>query len=365
MKFKNVDYSKLGYDLSREFGDWDDEQPSYEDIMHGEAKSPPSLKGGYGRYGVFQMVGHGKQTRAKCGAFGMWIGCSRVELHNKTVFDGRGNLVDYHGKGHFRAVFNSCNRPSCPVCYERGWAVREATSVDFRLEQSAKRWGLVEHIIVGIPQKLWFSNDVNIDVKLRKLVYKVLKRLGVVGGVVIFHGFRYNNYWEARRSGGEIGWYWSPHFHVLGFILGGYARCRNCNKPPSKCWSCGGFDGRTRREYEKDGYIVKVLGERITVGGTAWYQLNHATLKKDSSRFHVYTWFGCCSYRKLKVTAEYKKNVCPICHSELKRHQYRGKKEFVVAYFSSTIASCGKHGFFDDVPNDWVEMAERRYGYSG
>ena len=376
MKFKNVDYSKLGYDLSREFGDWDDEQPSYEDIMHGEAKSPPSLKGGYGRYGVFQMVGHGKQTRAKCGAFGMWIGCSRVELHNKTVFDGRGNLVDYHGKGHFRAVFNSCNRPSCPVCYERGWAVREATSVDFRLEQSAKRWGLVEHIIVGIPQKLWFSNDVNIDVKLRKLVYKVLKRLGVVGGVVIFHGFRYNNYWEARRSGGEIGWYWSPHFHVLGHILGGYSRCRHCKNRICERSAdgynynkCDGFDARARKENaEGSGCIIKVKGKRKTVFGTAWYQLHHSSVRTDKKRYHVAHWFGVCSYRKLKLTKEMRKEYddehgvrCPICGSKLVRHGYSGKKKTVLVVFSKRRGSKELvKGFLDDAC-DWVELPKSRF----
>ena len=60
---------------------------------------------------------------------------------------------------------------------------------------------------------------------LRNKVVKILKSRGVIGGCLIFHGFRYNN---VRL------WYWSPHFHVLGFVLGGYSRCRNCKDK----WNC-------------------------------------------------------------------------------------------------------------------------------
>ena len=89
-----------------------------------------------------------------------------------------------------------------------------------------------------------------------------------IGGCLIFHGFRYNN---VRL------WYWSPHFHVLGVIKGG-CKCRSCNHELGDCRSCSGFNGREMRGFEKDGYIVKVMGARKTIFGTAWYQLNHALL---------------------------------------------------------------------------------------
>lgn len=47
------------------------------------------------------------------------------------------------------------------------------------------------------------------------------------------------------------------------------------------------------------------MGERRTVGGTAWYQLNHATVKVGVKCFRVVTWFGVCSYRKLKVSPDF------------------------------------------------------------
>jgi len=161
----------------------------------------------------------------------------------------------------------------------------------------------------------------SLDLKpLRLKVVKLLKARGVVGGCRIFHGFRYNV---------KKGWYFSPHFHVLGFILGGYARCRNCKRKWNCQKGCGGFDDRAWQAFQKDGYYVKVFGKRKTVVGTAWYQLNHSSIKKNVKRFHVATWFGNCSYRKLKVTVEMRKAVCPICKHDLVRIRYFGVKAII------------------------------------
>jgi len=77
----------------------------------------------------------------------------------------------------------------------------------------------------------------------------------------------------------------------------------------------------------EDGYYVKVLGKRKTVFGTAWYQLNHSSIDVTKKRFHVATWFGVCSYRKMKVTVEKRKALCPICQHELVDLHYFGNKQ--------------------------------------
>jgi hypothetical protein len=46
------------------------------------------------------------------------------------------------------------------------------------------------------------------------------------------------------------------------------------------------------------------------------------------SRHVVVTWFGNCSYRKLKVTYEVRKMVCPLCQHELEDGTYFGSKVF-------------------------------------
>ena len=178
---------------------------------------------------------------------------------------------------------------------------------------------------------------------------KALANRRVVGGVMIFHGFRYN----LRKH-----WYWSPHFHVLGFIRGGY-ECRSCKKGCTMM--CNGFDQLTRKMYQKDKCIVKVLGKRKTVGGTAWYQLNHASHHVNKKRFHVAIWFGVCSYRKLKITAKIKKNVCPICRHDLKRLDYFGNKDFVLDKDSPDFRRESFEDFEEDGRQVWFEREDKEY----
>ena len=295
-------------------------------------------------YGEFQLVGHGKVTNEKCGKFSSFFGCARTALHDRITLDG----TNYKGKVYVRKIFHSCDKPSCPVCYKYGWAVRQARKIEVRLAEASKRFGQVEHIVASVPVR-----DYGLTLEaLRSKIDKILAVRGVVGGNKIFHGFRYN----LRKS-----WYWSPHFHVLGFVLGGYSRCRNCKRKWNCLAGCGGFDDRSYQNFLKDGYYVKVLGKRKTVGGTAWYQLNHSSIDVTKKRFHVATWFGVCSYRKLKITAEYKKAICPICRHDLVRLDYFGTKNFV---FNKDSLEFRRESFEDcdeDGRRVWVEREPERY----
>lgn len=270
------------------------------------------VEGQWASYGVYRLVGNGVKTNEHCSVFLTFYGCNRVELHDIIASDGK----NYKGKVYVKRVHHYCNNPNCPVCFKHGWAVREAGRIEARLLEASKRFGLIEHIICSVPVR-----DYGLSYEaLRAKAVKALVARGVVGGCLIFHGFRYN----PHRH-----WYWSVHFHVLGFVLGGYP-CRDCHK---ECLDCVGFEARTRREYAKDGFIVKIAedklgvkGKRVTVFGSAWYQLNHSSVKKDVVRFHVATWFGCCSYRKLKVSVKVRKAFCRICESDLEKLRYVGNR---------------------------------------
>jgi hypothetical protein len=298
-------------------------------------------------YGDYELVGHGKITNTNCGKFLGFHGCVRTELHDKTTLDG----VNYCGKVFVRKVHCTCHKPTCPICYKHGWAVREAKMIEARLSECSKHFGQVEHIIVSVPKS---DYGLTLESLRSKAVQVVMKKRGVIGGVIIFHAFRYRN--RGILLGGVFhpyGWYWSPHFHVLGYILKGYGKCRSCKCMKdgtfAKCRSCAGFEGRTRRQFEKDGYIVKVKDKRKTVAGTAWYQLNHASVKRNSEQFRVATWFGVCSYRKLKVTPELRKEVCPICQHDLERLRYSGAKSFVCdkatpGYKQDTVEDASEDG---------------------
>jgi len=299
----------------------------------------------YATLGVLQLVGNGVKTNEWCGKFSSYRGCVRVDLHKGVnLLDG----TNYTGKAYVEIHSHSCHRPSCPVCY-KSWASREAHKIETRLAEAEKRFKKAEHVVASVP-----VGDYGLAYEdLRNKVVKVLESRDVIGGCLIFHGFRYNN---VRL------WYWSPHFHVLGVIKGGY-RCRNCNHERGDCNSCSGFNGREVRGFEKDGYIVKVLGKRISNYWTAWYQLNHSTIRTNVKRLHACTWFGVCSYRKLKVKVEKRKPLCPICGEELVKLHYLGVRRIVKEKGSPDYVG----SFIDDLvdsdcsPN-WVEADSGRYG---
>jgi hypothetical protein len=287
------------------------------------------IDGGDFQYGDFQLVGHGKVTNVFCGKYLKLRGCLRADLHDMITLDG----VNYKGKVYAKPVHHFCNKPSCPVCFLHGWAIREAGNIERRLAEAGKCFGLVEHVVCSVPVR-----DYGLSYKyLRKKAAMILYECGVIGGVLIFHVFRYN---LVRH------WYFSPHFHVLGFILGGYSRCRHCKG--ADCYSCDGVEGRCYKVYQRTGYIVRVLDKRKTVKGTAWYQLNHSSIDTSRRRFHVATWFGVCSYRKLRVTVEKLKALCPICRHELDDICYFGSKVFVTDRSSPDY----KGSFFADLMED-------------
>lgn len=88
------------------------------------------------------------------------------------------------------------------------------------------------------------------------------------------------------------------------------------------------------------------MGARKTIHGTAWYQLNHATIVKGAKRSTVTTWFGVCSYTKLKLKKEdrIRHDVCPICQHELEDVVYVGEGE-----------PLGLRGFDKYIVREWEE----------
>ena len=304
INFKSVNAGKLGFELSEEF--------NKENVDSSEFP----VGNRWASYGKFQLVGNGVVTNENCGKRRSLLGCLNVKGHDVTV-----NGVNYKGKLFIKKVFFTCHKASCPVCYDHGFAVREAGNIETRLTVLSRRFGQVEHATISVP-----SRDYGMTLKcLRRKAIKILQDCGIIGGVLIFHGFRYN----IKKS-----WYWSIHFHVLGFVLGGYSRCRHCKG--GNCYTCEGSMGKFYRAYRSSGYakgyIVKVLAERNmsfygdkpNIMGTAWYQLNHATIDTTKKLFHVATWFGVAGYRKFKLTSLCRKRLCPICGMELVRVRYNG-----------------------------------------
>ena len=277
--------------------------------------------GKWATFGLDQIVGNGVVTNEKCATFSTHSGCLRGDLHEGVKLNGE----DCSGKGFFRVVLNSCHRASCPECFE-SWGGREAHKIEGRLLEASKQfgYGLVEHFSASVPPERCSLGFVG----YRKYILEALKVRGIFGGCMIHHVARWN---EHRKI-----WYKSPHFHVLGFVKGGYGRCRACLD--KKCVGrdkqflrCDGFEAVTRRCFERDGVIVKVAedrygvkAERRSVFDTAQYQLSHASIRLDAKRANAVFWFGVMSYRRFHFKVEKHKVLCPICESELVRVRFVG-----------------------------------------
>ena len=76
-------------------------------------------------YGGYELVGHGKQTNAECGKFKRFDGCLNVEAHNAARWFTTDLAKD---SVYVRSVYHSCDKPTCPVCFKFGWAVRQASA---------------------------------------------------------------------------------------------------------------------------------------------------------------------------------------------------------------------------------------------
>jgi len=319
--------------------------------------------------GGFAKVGTGGVTSSSCGKHMRFEGCSKDDLHS-VVVDG----VDYSGKAYMTNVVMSCGKPSCPKCYRLGWAPRLAWRISGRLlwfsELLAKtnaKTAVIEHVVCSIPPADYWITDYDV---MRERAIKALKLRGVIGGNLIFHATRQYGHTTREHRKGED--FFSPHFHSLCFILGGYSYCRAC--VDKKCVGrdkqflrCNGFEAVVRRLREVDGYVVKiavdretgVAGERESIGGSLWYQLHHSAYKKGVDRFHVSTYFGICSYNKQRVVVPPFRRVCPLCGSDLVQHFYVGKRRFSDLCSRKPSSGVCRHGsvegVFEGGVRVWVE----------
>jgi hypothetical protein len=258
--------------------------------------------GGDNLFRRWEQVGSREQTSAKCQTFLFLHGCSHTELHDKTV-----GGVNWKGKNYMKPVFNSCDKPTCCKCKD-SWAGRQAKKAENRLAVcSAKFGGKFEHVIASLsPADYGLPYDV-----MKEKVRKGLAKRGMIAGCILPHAFRGK---KIFREG--------FHFHLLAMFEGeGYDRCRHC--VGADCHKCDGFEGLTRRLRKEDGLLVKVLEERKSIGGTLAYELNHASVMKGVSRFHVLTYFGLCSYNNMPHVED-KRTLCPIDDLPLEKHNYIG-----------------------------------------
>lgn len=245
----------------------------------------------------FPLVGSNVEKSSDfCGTFSRNVGCLEGHLHighnvpsgvgGQSFLDGK---ISRGGFGVFVVHAFRCTDPLCPECCLH-WAKLQAARAlrRFKAFESAFPLHQLRHVVISVPEYeigLSFSD-------MKKRINVILGAVGVEGGLYMFHPKRYNRF---KRC-----WYFSPHFHILGYVLNG--------------WLDGGL---VREIHDACGYVIKNLGFRKSVYGTLMYQLSHAGV--PSGRTRAVNWFGELNTRKVvKVCPELlvddkKPNCCPVC----------------------------------------------------
>ena len=146
-----------------------------------------------------------------------------------------------NGEIFLKPFQKSCFRADCEKCCFK-WLGRSASKSTKRMklyEKQSKK--IAKHIIISVPD--WDYDKPKKELALK--AYQVLKEVKADSGLIIFHPFRYHKDSDM--------WYYSPHFHVIGF----------------------GWVDNVAETYNKYGYVIKNLGIRETLFGTIYYQLSH------------------------------------------------------------------------------------------
>jgi hypothetical protein len=296
----------------------------------------------------YMIVGRDVVTNSECGKHRYYTRCGDVENHHGV----------FEGKDVWHNCVKSCGRPSCSRCWKYGWAVREANSINSRFVTAESVLGLpyvsVEHLQASVPKK---DYGLSYDVLSAKAIL-ALKGSGGFGGNIIFHGHRKD---YVKR---EL--FFSPHFHSLAYIRGGY-KCRDCEY--LKCSSkmrlycafkgvCDGFEQVTRRAHVDDGWIVSLaknekglVEKRKSLFGTAWYQLEHASLKVGVVRFQIVKWWGVVNNRKLKTVRGLLEHRCSACNGFMER-------SFLPLGCEPIVSNRGEKGFVKNFVTAHVEDVE-------
>jgi hypothetical protein len=254
--------------------------------------------------------------KSRCGAFRGRLRCKNKEVHEGVVYKG----VDYTGKNVVMNSYYHCFNAVCVVCFVSGFSVRTALKVECRiLEAVGRGFGVPEHIVFSPPLVL---REKSFDV-LFKLARGVARDRGVSDGGWLPHGRRIDR--KLRRL------VWSPHLHCIGFVDGGFERCRNCVHVVGDCKVCNGFKGRQVRGFAKDGWIVKIEPPRQTIYGTVYYIAHHVTVKLGVKRFCAVRWFGRLGNSVFKALNHPRGCGCPVCkvkghYGQLEHSAYWGKQ---------------------------------------
>jgi len=257
-----------------------------------------------------------------CGEWSSYSVCKNVEGHSGIMLKTSRNDVgvDCTGKVVVKHNRRWCHKASCPICFDSGFAAREARAIEHRINKAVEAgMGKPEHGTVSVA----LADRHLPEPVFKKKCEEALRDRGFFGYVMIPHMYRID---RERRC-----LVFSPHYHVIGPVLGGFDKCRDCVHDRDDCALCSGFKGREVRGYAKDGYLVKVHDIRLSVFGTAKYALNHASMKVGFSAIgsRIVTWHGALSNRLFNSGKVKPEVLCPACNEVMVHCGHAGKRYIV------------------------------------
>lgn len=270
----------------------------------------------------FEIPGVGERREPECGTFYKRLLCTNCgeeyqaikrSCHNRRCSECWGDWLD-------RAVGRIC---------ERLLGYKEAVDAWYEENGRGRRLGNPKHLILSPPPSEWDIRSWEDVKRLRRKAKRLLRRLGVWGGVLIFHAYRIKPhlkellkllgrpYWELiredvlRLGGWERYVYLSPHFHVVGY---------------------GAFPLRMKSSefFEKfGGWVYKFKAHLSTeedLERVVSYLLSHATFE---GRNDCYTFFGNAAENCLVAEVVEKLEeelVCRKCNAPLVWEFYDGMR---------------------------------------
>jgi len=233
---------------------------------------------------TFMLCGHGyPPTSDKIAPYDncqelLYFGCKNEH----------GYFNEAKGKAYVKVVKRNCGRLRCPKCLDKVTS-NKARKITRRLKAWRHDRLTIKHFIVS-PNPGETKDMDYPDIKTK--AYKLMKQVGIIGGVMIVHPFRCNDFHRYEKPG--------LHFHIIG-----YGNTRGL---------------KIAQMFEKDGWIIKNKGKRKSVFVTAKYILGHCGV---SEKYKSIIWFGKLSYNKMGKDKPELIPGCPYCGEELFQMEYK------------------------------------------
>ena len=216
----------------------------------------------------WQLPGMGT-SRKSCQVGIYFRGCKGPEI---PFTDTQQIAADMHSITHTTSIkptVMSCHQLQCLKCIERTIGTISTRAKDrvlaFNLFLSSNLYErykrtLFHHHVVSVPKSDYdnFKDD-GFRKKKENEIRKNLKKIGFIGGMLVFHPYRFSKKLAS--------FYWSPHYHFI---------------------SCGWSESiKIKETYEKTGYVYRTLrimrsDKELTV--LIKYLLSHSGLKKIRTR---------------------------------------------------------------------------------